>query len=233
VPYYNLMKILLVEDDPELGNGTRIALIEQGFDVTWLKTIRDAQYALAAKLTDMVLLDLGLPDGDGLALLIEIRREFSTLPILVITARDSLQNRLAGLDNGADDYLIKPFALSELVSRIHAIARRTYGYLGDTLEVRQLKINEVKMSAALSGRELDLSKTEFAILTLLIKRADKVVTRQFLEEQALSSALNRGSNILDVHISNLRRKIGDDYIRTVRGVGYVIDREINPKADKQ
>jgi two-component system, OmpR family, response regulator QseB len=227
------MKILLVEDDPELGNGTRIALIEQGFDVTWLKTIRDAQYALAAKLTDMVLLDLGLPDGDGLALLIEIRREFNTLPVLVITARDSLQNRLAGLDNGADDYLIKPFALSELVSRIHAIARRTYGYLGDTLEVRQLKINEARMSGAINGQELDLSKTEFAILTLLIKRADKVVTRQFLEEQALLSALNRGSNTLDVHISNLRKKIGDDYIRTVRGVGYVIDRETNPKAEKQ
>jgi two-component system, OmpR family, response regulator QseB len=226
------VKILLIEDDPDLGNGTRIALNEQGFEVTWLKTIANAQFELATRSTDLVLLDLGLPDGDGLTLLRQLRRELSTLPILLITARDSLHDRTTGLDAGADDYLVKPFALQELISRVNALARRSYAYSGEFLEVRELKIQESKMLATFRGDVLELSKSEFAILALLVKRIDKVVTRQVIEEHVLVGGTDNMSNVLDVHISNLRKKIGDGYIRTVRGVGYVIDRETTTKADK-
>jgi two-component system, OmpR family, response regulator QseB len=226
------MKILLIEDDPELGNGTRIALNERGFEVTWLKTIANAQLELATRSTDLILLDLGLPDGDGLTLLRQLRRELNTLPILLITARDSLHDRTTGLDSGADDYLVKPFALQELVSRVNALVRRSYAYTGEFLEVRELRIQESKMLATIRGDVLDLSKSEFAILALLVKRVDKVVTRQVIEEKVLVGGTDNMSNVLDVHMSNLRKKIGDGYIRTVRGVGYVIDREITAKADK-
>src|SRR4051812_8310340 len=121
------MNILLVEDDLELGNGVRIALEDQGMNVTWVRRIQEAAHALQASACDLVLLDLGLPDGDGLGVLARLRRDQDATPVLILTARDSLQDRLGGLDGGADDYLVKPFALAELVSRVRALARRSYG----------------------------------------------------------------------------------------------------------
>lgn len=219
------MNILLVEDDLDLGNGVRIALGDQGFDVVWVRRMADAVSTLDAQLTDLVLLDLGLPDGDGLTLLQRLRRERQTLPVLVITARDALDDRLAGLDSGADDYLVKPFALAELVSRIRALARRSFGLEGDTIEVRGIALNEATMRVTVDGRPVELSRSEFVLLGALMKRADRVLTRRTLEEQALPGGLANESNVLDVHISNIRKKIGDGVIRTVRGVGYVIDRQ--------
>jgi two-component system, OmpR family, response regulator QseB len=218
------MNILLVEDDPELGSGIRLALVDQGFTVIWVRRLDEAAHEIEGGLTDLVLLDLGLPDGDGLHLLTRLRREHQTLPVLVLTARDALDDRLAGLDSGADDYLVKPFALAELLSRIRALARRSFGFDGDTLALRGLVLNEATQRASVDGAAVDLSRSEFLLLATLVKRADRVVTRRMLEEHVLPGGLNNESNVLDVHISNLRKKIGDGYVRTLRGVGYVIDR---------
>lgn len=218
------MNILLVEDDPELGSGIRLALVDQGFTVIWVRRLDEAAHEIEGGLTDLVLLDLGLPDGDGLHLLTRLRREHQTLPVLVLTARDALDDRLAGLDSGADDYLVKPFALAELLSRIRALARRSFGFDGDTLALRGLVLNEGTQRASVDGAAVDLSRSEFLLLATLVKRADRVVTRRMLEEHVLPGGLNNESNVLDVHISNLRKKIGDGYVRTLRGVGYVIDR---------
>lgn len=218
------MKILLIEDDLDLGNGVRIALIAQGFKVVWVRMLIDAQREVSAQWADIILLDLGLPDGQGLTLLKRLRHEKMTIPVLLITARDSLSDRVSGLDSGADDYLTKPFALAELNSRIRALARRSYGYEGNVIEVRDLRIEETKMRVTQNGIAIDLSRSEFDILTALVKRLDRVVTRRTLEEQVLRGGQENASNVLDVHVSNLRKKIGDGYIRTVRGVGYVINR---------
>jgi two-component system, OmpR family, response regulator QseB len=218
------MNILLVEDDPELGSGVRIALVDQGFSVIWVRRLDEATHELDDSLTDLVLLDLGLPDGDGLTLLKRLRQDRKTLPVLVLTARDALDDRLAGLDSGADDYLVKPFALAELLSRIRALARRSFGFDGDALELRGLVLHEATMRTSVDGAAVELSRSEFLLLCTLVKRADRVVTRRVLEEQVLPGGLNNESNVLDVHISNLRKKIGNGYVRTVRGVGYVIDR---------
>jgi two-component system, OmpR family, response regulator QseB len=220
------MNILLVEDDLELGNGVRIALVDQGFSVVWVRRLMDAEHELEASLTDLVLLDLGLPDGDGLALLKKLRRELKTLPVLILTARDALDDRLAGLDCGADDYLVKPFALAELLSRIRALARRSFGFENEAITLRGLVLSEATQRATVDGVVVELSRSEFLLLSTLVKRADRVVTRRTLEEQVLPGGLNNESNVLDVHISNLRKKIGDGYVRTVRGVGYVIDRQL-------
>jgi two-component system, OmpR family, response regulator QseB len=227
------MNILLIEDDLELGNGVRIALIDQGFAVVWVRRLSEAAHELEGGVADLVLLDLGLPDGDGLTLLKRLRRECKTLPVLVLTARDTLDDRLAGLDGGADDYLVKPFELAELLSRIRALARRSFGFDGEALVVRGLSLNEATARVTSNGKVVELSRSEFLLLGTLMKRADRVVTRRLLEEQVLRGGLNNESNVLDVHMSNLRRKIGEGYVRTVRGVGYVIDRNAASEASVQ
>ena len=217
------MKVLLLEDDLELGNGVRIALSDQGMEVVWVRRLSDAASSLDANTFDMVLLDLGLPDGDGLALLGRLRRHRKNLPVLILSARDRLQDRLRGLDGGADDYLVKPFALAELLSRVRALARRSYGFEEDQLTLRGLALDEATRSVTVNGREVELSRCEFDLLALLLKRMGRVVTRRALEQQVLPGGPTNESNALDVHMSNLRRKIGKGYVRTVRGIGYVID----------
>lgn len=222
------MKVLLLEDDLDLGNGVRAALLNEGLEVVWVRRIADAARSLESGACDLVLLDLGLPDGNGLALLTRLRREKHRMPVLILSARDTLDDRLTGLDNGADDYLVKPFALAELLSRVRALARRSYGSNDGTLEVRGLSLHEPTRRARVRGTPVHLSRTEFDMLSFLLKRADHVVTRRFLEEQLLPGGMAKESNVLEVHISNLRRKIGDGYIRTVRGIGYVVDQVEQP-----
>ena len=217
------MKILLIEDDLDLGNGVRIALSDQGMDVVWVRTLEDAARSLDHDSCDLVLLDLGLPDGDGMQLLGRLRRDKSGLPVLILSARDTLDDRLRGLDNGADDYLVKPFMLAELLSRVRALARRSYGFDGDTIEVRGLLLHAPTRRVSVAGRPLELTASEYALLKTLLMRTDRVMTRRMLEEQTLPGSQTNASNTLDVHMANLRRKIGEGYIRTVRGVGYVID----------
>lgn len=222
------MKILLIEDDLDLGNGVRIALSGQGMDVVWVRTLEDATRSLEQGGCDLVLLDLGLPDGDGLQLLARLRqgraqKDSSGLPVLILSARDAVEDRLSGLDGGADDYLVKPFVLAELLSRVRALARRSYGFDGETIAVRGLQLHAPTRRVSVEGRAVELTASEYALLKTLMMRTDRVQTRRLLEEQTLPGSLTNASNTLDVHMANLRRKIGDGYIRTVRGVGYVID----------
>ncbi|MGO4377473.1 response regulator [Pseudoduganella sp. RAF53_2] len=217
------MKILLIEDDLDLGNGVRLALTGQGMDVIWVRQLADADAQLAGDGCDLVLLDLNLPDGDGLHLLSRLRRERQALPVL--SARDALNDRLRGLDSGADDYLVKPFELAELLSRVRALARRSYGFDGETVELRGIVLHVPTRRVTVQGKNVDLTASEYTLLKTLLIRADRVVTRRSLEELALPGAQENASNSLDVHMANLRRKIGDGYIRTVRGVGYVIDQQ--------
>ncbi len=226
------MKILLIEDDLDLGNGVRIALSEQGMEVVWVRTLEDAVRNLDQGGCDLVLLDLGLPDGDGLQLLARLRRgraqsggsgSGSGLPVLILSARDSVDDRTSGLDGGADDYLVKPFVLAELLSRVRALARRSYGFEGETIEVRGLQLHAPTRRVSVDGRAVELTASEYALLKMLMMRTDRVLTRRVLEEQTLPGSQTNASNTLDVHMANLRRKIGEGYIRTVRGVGYVID----------
>ena len=222
------MKILLIEDDLDLGNGVRIALSGQGMDVVWVRTLEDAARSLELGGCDLVLLDLNLPDGDGLQLLSWLRQgraqqESTALPVLILSARDAVDDRLSGLDGGADDYLVKPFVLAELLSRVRALARRSYGFDGETIEVRGLQLHAPTRRVSVDGRAVELTASEYALLKTLMMRTDRVQTRRLLEEQTLPGSMTNASNTLDVHMANLRRKIGDGYIRTVRGVGYVID----------
>jgi DNA-binding response OmpR family regulator len=217
------MKICLIEDDLELGRALQSALEDAGQEVLWVRRAADAQHWVAEQAFDAVLMDLGLPDGSGMDLLRQFRRAGKTMPILVITARDSLEDRLSGLDLGADDFLVKPFATSELLARLRAVARRAAGWNeGDAVwKIKDLVLDDSRKTVARAGIPIALSKTEFALLHALMRCPDRVLTRRELESRALQ---NSEGQALDVHMSHLRRKIGEGYIRTVRGVGYVVEK---------
>ncbi len=216
------VNILLIEDDLDLGNGVRIALEDQGLDVIWVRRKVDALHQLALCVPELVLLDLGLPDGDGMSLMASLRQQLKGIPVIILTARGTLQDRLTGLDAGADDYLVKPFVLAELLARVRALARRSYGFQDEVIEIRGLSLHVPTRRVAVGTRNVDLTASEYALLETLMLRTDRVLTRRFLEEKIFGAKENM-SNPLDVHMGNLRRKIGEGYVRTVRGVGYVID----------
>lgn len=216
------MKILLIEDDLDLGNGVRIALADQGFDVIWVRRKEDALHQLGICVPELILLDLGLPDGDGMSLMTRLRQQLKGVPVIILTARGTLQDRLCGLDAGADDYLVKPFVLAELLARVRALARRSYGFENEAIEIRGLSLHIPTRGVTVSARHVELTASEYALLETLMLRADRVLTRRYLEERIFGTKENL-SNALDVHMGNLRRKIGDGFVRTVRGVGYVID----------
>ena len=216
------MKILLIEDDLDLGNGVRIALADQGFDVIWVRRKEDALHQLGICVPELILLDLGLPDGDGMSLMTRLRQQLKGVPVIILTARGTLQDRLCGLDAGADDYLVKPFVLAELLARVRALARRSYGFENEAIEIRGLSLHIPTRRVTVRARHVELTASEYALLETLLLRADRVLTRRYLEERIFGTKENL-SNALDVHMGNLRRKIGDGFVRTVRGVGYVID----------
>lgn len=219
------MKLLLVEDDLDLGDSLLAALQVEGYRVQWLRRLAEARSVLHESLPDLIILDLGLPDGEGHALLQDLRIEEAELPVLVLSARDALHERLRSLDGGADDFLLKPFALEELLSRLRALTRRRYGDRSGVLKLRGLELHLAAQRASLDGSALALTPSEFKLLTALLQRADRVLTRAFLSDQVLADSQS-DSNILDVHIASLRRKLGDGWIRTLRGVGYVMDRNV-------
>jgi DNA-binding response OmpR family regulator len=218
------MKICLVEDDLELGKALQSALQDAGQEVVWVRRAADARRWVETEPFDAVLLDLGLPDGNGIDVLRDLRAAGHTLPILVITARDSLEDRLNGLDRGADDYLVKPFVVTELLARLRAVLRRSTGWTetGEPVwKVKDLVLDDKRMLLTRGGVNVVLSKTEFALLHALMRYPDRVLTRRELESRALPHSEGAA---LDVHMSHLRQKIGEGYIRTVRGVGYVVDK---------
>jgi len=216
------MKICLVEDDLLLGRALKSSLEDAGYSVLWLRMAKDARARLDDESIDAVLLDLGLPDAEGISVLKEIRGMANPLPVLIITARDTLNDRLNGLDAGADDYLVKPFDNAELIARLRAVLRRGGRLLADepVLQVGGVALDEQRMIVTLNNEIVALSPTEFGLLRELLRYKNRVRTRRQLEAEAMPDS---DSQSLDVHISNLRRKVGAELIRTVRGVGYVVD----------
>lgn len=219
------MRLLLVEDDPILGDGVAAGLKQAGFTVDWTRDGRSAQLALETADYELIVLDLGLPRVDGMELLRELRAHGSQLPVLVLTARDTVQDRVAGLEAGADDYLVKPFALAELVARIRALHRRAHGRSIDAIRYRDLILVPDSLTVTRGNETIVLSGRECAILVDLLEHRGTALSRVRLEESLYGWNEEVESNAVEVHISNLRKKLGSDLIKTIRGVGYLIAKE--------
>lgn len=218
------MKILLAEDDPMIGASIEQGLRLAGFAVDWCRDGRAAELALEAAQYSysLLLLDLGLPKQDGLTLLRALRQAKCDMPVLIVTARDAVSDRVAGLNLGADDYLVKPFDLDELVARIRALLRRHAGRAAPVLEVGPLRLNPMLREVVLDGEPLSLSQREFALLEVFMEHPGKVFSRINLEERLYGWQEEIASNAIEVHLHNLRRKLGKEWIHNVRGVGYKI-----------
>lgn len=216
------MRILLVEDDPQLGDGLSVGLRQAGFAVDWLQDGRAADHALQSESFDLVVLDLGLPGIDGMQVLQAARQRGLSAPVLVLTARDATGDKIAGLDAGADDYLVKPVDLDELAARLRALLRRSAGRAAPVLQRGELQLDPAARSVSLSGQPIDLPAREFALLQLLLENAGRVLSRSQIEQSLYGWREEPDSNALEVHIHHLRKKLGSELIRTLRGVGYTI-----------
>ena len=216
------MRLLLVEDDRMIGESVQKGLRQDGFSVDWVQDGRSAELALETEHYDCVLLDLGLPKKDGMDVLRGLRARRDTVPVVVITARDAVPERIKGLDTGADDYLVKPFDLDELAARVRAVARRRDGRAEPVLEHLGLVLRPATHEAIFEGRPLMLSQREFAVLEALLARPGAILSRAQLEERIYGWGEEVESNAVEVFIHGLRKKLGADYIRTVRGAGYMV-----------
>lgn len=216
------MRILLVEDDPLLGDGLTIGLRQSGFAVDWLKDGHSADLALQSEHFDLLVLDLGLPQMNGMTVLQRARSRGDAIPVLVLTARDATGDKIAGLDAGADDYLVKPIDLDELSARIRALLRRSAGRAAPVLSVGPISLDPAAHQVSLAGQPVELAGREFALLQLLLENAGRVLTRSQIEQSLYGWRDEPDSNALEVHIHHLRKKLGSDRIRTLRGVGYMI-----------
>ncbi|WP_412479678.1 response regulator [Azonexus sp. IMCC34839] len=216
------MRILLVEDDPQLGDGLCVGLRQAGFAVDWLRDGHAADQALQSESFDFVVLDLGLPRLAGMEVLRNARRRDQAMPILILTARDATGDKVAGLDAGADDYLVKPIDLDELTARIRALTRRSAGRAAPVLTHGDVVVDPAAHRVTLAGEPVELSGREFSLLQLLIENAGRVLSRSQLEQSLYGWHDEPDSNALEVHIHHLRKKLGSELIRTLRGVGYTI-----------
>jgi DNA-binding response OmpR family regulator len=216
------MRVLLVEDDEMIGESLREALRRQGFAADWVRDGRAADAVLASERFDAVLLDLGLPQRGGLEVLKAMRERGNATPVLVLTARDTLIDKVAGLDAGADDYLVKPFELDELLARLRALVRRSAGRASATLEVADLRLDPATREVSRGGRAVLLSAREFALLQVLMERPGAIMSRAQLEDRMYGWGEELESNAISVYVHQLRRKLGDDLLHTVRGVGYYV-----------
>jgi len=219
------MRLLLVEDDPMIGEGIRKGLRQDGFAVDWVRDGQAAELAVANDVYELVVLDLGLPRKDGLEVLASLRRKGNSVPVLVLTARDAVTDRIKGLDSGADDYVVKPFDLDELGARIRALLRRRAGRADSVVEHGKLTVNASTHQATFRGQDLALSAREFAVLEALIERPGAILSRAQLEERLYGWGEEVESNAVEVYIHSLRRKLGADFIRNVRGVGYMVPKQ--------
>ena len=214
------MRLLLVEDDPLLGEGLKLALTQEGYTVDWLRDGRQALGALASEEFSLVILDLGLPGLDGIEVLTSTRQKGITTPILILTARDAVPDRVAGLDRGADDYLAKPFDIEELSARLRSLLRRRQGRSQPLLIHDDIQIDPATRQLSKAGRTVDLSQKEFSIIRYLMEHKGCPISRGRLEDQVYGWDREIESNALEVHIHNLRKKLGSSVIKTVRGLGY-------------
>ncbi len=218
------MRLLLVEDDLMIGESVLDALRAEHYAVDWVRDGAAADTALRTQSYDCVLLDLGLPRRDGLEVLRELRARKDRSPVLVVTARDAVEQRVAGLDAGADDYLLKPYDLDELLARVRALLRRSAGRAEPVYEHQGVSINPATREASVNGEPVVLSAREWAVLEPLIARPGMVLSRAQLEEKLYGWKDEVSSNAVEVYIHGLRRKLGADLIRNVRGVGYMVPR---------
>ena len=214
------MRILLAEDDPMISASLGKGLRSEGFTVDWVQDGRSAERALETTNYALVLLDLGLPHKDGLAVLRGWRQRGLTVPVLILTARDAVPDRVKGLDSGADDYLVKPFDLTELLARMRALLRRQAGRAQDLIEIGALRLDPAAHTLEYRDQPVALSAREFALLHALMEKPGVVLSREQLEDRLYGWGEEVESNAIEVHIHNLRRKLSPGVIRTVRGVGY-------------
>jgi DNA-binding response OmpR family regulator len=214
------LRLLLVEDDTLLGDGIRAGLMLAAYAVDWVPDGKLALLALADHSYDACVLDLGLPGKDGLAVLREMRGRGDQTPVLLLTARDTAEDKIAGLDHGADDYLTKPFDLGELQARIRALLRRAGGKAQPLLEHRGVSLDPASKRVSFNGQEVPLSAREYALLHALISQPGHIKSRSQLEESLYAWGDEAGSNTVEVYIHHLRKKFGADFIKTVRGLGY-------------
>ena len=222
-----MMRILIVEDEEKTAAYLRKGLTEQGFVVDISEQGEDGLFTARTTGYDLIILDVMLPERDGWSVLTELRRTGNTTPVLYLTARDTVQDRVKGLELGADDYLVKPFAFSELLARIRNILRRSPSRLPDVLQVADLEIDFIRHKTNRAGQRLDLTPKEFALLSLLARRQGEVLTRTLIAEQVWDMNFDSDTNVVDVHVRRLRSKVDDPFdmklIHTVRGVGYVLE----------
>jgi DNA-binding response OmpR family regulator len=219
------VRLLLVEDDAMIGAAAQEGLRREGHAVDWVRDGAQASAALANGVYEAMLLDLGLPKRDGLTVLRELRAKGSDIPVIVITARDAVADRVAGLDGGADDYLVKPFDLDELAARLRAVVRRRAGRAAAVVQVGELELDTAARRARWRGREVALSAREFTLVETLAERPGAYFTRAQLEDRLYGWGEEVGSNAVEVHIHALRRKLDPSVIRTVRGLGYCLAAE--------
>ncbi len=218
------MKLLLVEDDALLGDGVRAGLKQAGFAVDWVQDGLAAKLALTTEDYALLVLDLGLPKLSGMELLNFVRVKQTKLPVLILTARDTVADRVTGLNAGADDYLLKPFDLDELIARLNALLRRSVGQVDLTLQHGAVELTPASHQVRLAGKTISLSAREFSLLHTLLLHTGRVHSREQLEQHLYGWGEEVESNAIEVHVHHLRKKLGTDLIRTLRGVGYVIDK---------
>lgn len=216
------MRVLLVEDDLMLGEVMQSALRQHKLATDWLKLGKDAINACKSEIFDLLILDLGLPDIDGLEVIKTLRKSGNDVPILILTARDDISEKIIGLDSGADDYLIKPVDLNELLARIRALTRRSAGRSESVLSYKNVTLNSTTREVSVNNTQISLSVKEFSILEILLQNIGRVISKNKLEQSLYSWGYEPDSNALEVHIHYLRKKLGNDFIKTLRGVGYVI-----------
>lgn len=222
------MRILLVEDDALVAKATRIGLEQAGFVVDHVALCRQVAGFLASFQYDVMLLDLGLPDGNGLELLQQLRRQKNQLPVIILTARDQVQDRIVGLQAGADDFVIKPYDLYEVLARIDAVSRRLLGRADQMLYHGLLTLNLTTQMLTQDGQVISLTAREFKLLHFLLDRRGQILTRQQIEYALYTDHDDVSSNSVEVHVHHLRKKLGKNLIRTVHAIGYTIDRLSNP-----
>jgi two-component system response regulator QseB len=223
------MRILLVEDDELLGDGLRTGLIQYGYAVDWLKDGVSADQALKTENFDLVVLDLGLPKLSGINVIQNLRARGQTMPVLILTARESVEDRVKGLDSGADDYLTKPFDLDELCARLRALQRRFSSRAEPLLVHEEISLDPASHTVTLAGETVNVSRREFALLHKLLENSGRVLSREHLTQSLYGWGEDVDSNALEVHIHNLRKKFGQTFIRTIRGIGYMIDKSKEEK----
>ncbi|MDH0339158.1 response regulator [Metapseudomonas otitidis] len=217
------MRLLLVEDDPALGEGVRTGLRQEGYTIDWLQDGASALHALQTEEFDLVVLDLGLPRLDGIELLKRLRGGGATLPVLILTARDATEDRIAGLDAGADDYLVKPFDLNELKARLRALLRRSTGRATVLIEHAGITLDPSSQQVTYNGQTVVMTPKEYLLLHELLAQPGKVFTRERLTQLLYGWEEEAESNTLEVHIYHLRKKLFSELIRTVRGIGYLVE----------